>query len=75
MATAETRIHLPYAIRYAARLQERTASCLRADGKQVDALTQDARKLRVAVELLRKGVPISRQHFPFKESCLCVIRD
>jgi hypothetical protein len=72
MATGETRTHLPSAIRYAARLQERTASCLQADGKQVVFLTQDARNLRVAAELLRQGVPLSRQHFPFKKSCFAL---
>jgi len=75
MSFAETKPHLAYAMRYAARLQEKTATCLEADGKSVGSLNQEARKLRVAAELISRGVPLSRQNYPFKHSCLCVIGD
>jgi hypothetical protein len=73
MATANPAVHLPFAIRYAGRLQEKADRAYEADGKPSSDLQLDARKLRVAATLLSHGVALSRQHFPYKDSCLCAI--
>lgn len=51
MAQATKKSHLPYAIRYMARLQEQAAQTCESDSKS-EGLKQEAQEMRVAVRSL-----------------------
>lgn len=51
MAQASPKAHIPYAIRYMARLQEQAAQASDSDSRSID-LNQTAQEMRVAVRSL-----------------------
>lgn len=53
--------HLPYAVRYVARLQERAAHYAKNDGKPDDELYARAWQSRVAASLISQGVPVAKK--------------
>ncbi len=58
MAQTNPKLHLPYAIRYMARLQEQAAQTLEADDKRAEDLNQHALQLRVAARSLTHTFPL-----------------
>ena len=60
MGLVSRQSHVPYAIRYVARLQERAARSLQDEGKSPEDMARKAWKLRVAASLISQGVPLAR---------------